>query len=328
VRRQVVATITVFDVESFVTPLLSLARDTNQPKSLRGAALAAVARRDTEIGAADLGLLINQLHADVAPIDRLAAADALGRAALSGKQLASLPPLIEQAGPLELPALLRAFENAARSQRTSKEQARELGLQFVAALAKSPGLTALPAARVQAVVDLYPPEVAKDLNRLLPRLAAGNQEQRNRIAEIETKIAKGNPEQGRQIFLSNRAACIVCHRIAGNGGQIGPDLTRIGQVRATRDLAEAILFPSATLANGYESYTVATQAGQVSTGLIRRETADAIHLVTTDRAEVRVRRAEIEEITPSAVSVMPQGIDQLLAPEQLLDLVAFLQTLK
>lgn len=328
VRRQVVVTVATFNVESFETPLFSLARDAAQPSSLRVAALAAVARRDTKLSEVDLGLLINQLQTDVAPIDRLAAADALGRAALSAKQLAMLPPLIEQAGPLELPALLRAFENAARSQRVAKEELRELGLKVMAALAKSPGSTALPTARIQAVADLYPPQVAKALNRLLPRLAADNQEQRNQIAKIETQIDKGHPEKGRQIFHSHRAACSVCHRIAGNGGQVGPDLTRIGQVRTTRDLAEAILFPSATLANGFETYTVATQSGQVRTGLIRRETADAIHLVTIDRAEVRVRRAEIDELTPSTVSVMPQGLEKLLTPEELLNVVAFLKTLK
>ncbi|MDA1018020.1 MAG: HEAT repeat domain-containing protein, partial [Planctomycetota bacterium] len=328
VRRQAVVTIAAFNVEPFVTPLFSLARDTTQPKSLRVAALAAVARRDVVIEESDLGLLMDQLQTDVAPIDRLAAADALGRAALSAKQLTSLLPLIEQAGPLELPALLRAFENAARSQRLTNEELREPGLKFMAALAKSPGLTALPAARVQAVADLYPPEVATALNRLLPRLAVDNQEQRTRIAEIETQIATGNPELGRHTFLSQRAACSVCHRIAGNGGQIGPDLTRIGQVRTTRDLTEAVLFPSATLASGFETYTVATQSGEVRTGLIRRETADAIHLVTIERVDVRVRRTEIDELAPSAVSVMPQGLDKLLTQEELVNVVSFLKTLK
>ena len=328
VRRQVVVTVGAFNTEPFVTPLLALARDTTQPNSLRVAALAAVARRDTELADADLRLLIDQVQADVAPIDRLAAADALGRASLSGKQLALLPALIEKAGPLELPALLRAMENGARSPRVKKEELRDPGLRFMDALAKSPGLTALSAARVQTVADLYPDEVALALKRVLPKLAASNEEQRQRIAEIESQIVKGDAERGRQIFISNRAACAVCHRVAAQGGQIGPDLSRIGQVRTTRDLAEAILFPSATLANGYESYTVATHAGRIQTGLIRRESADAIHLITTDRAEVRIPRAEIEELKPSTTSVMPQGLDRLLTAEELLHVVAFLKTLK
>ncbi len=142
------------------------------------------------------------------------------------------------------------------------------------------------------------------------------------------QAGKGDVERGREVFFSNRSACSTCHRVGGVGGLAGPDLSKIGQVRTTRDLAEAILYPSATLANGYESYTISTRAGQTHTGLIRRETADAIHLLTTDRAEVRIPRAQVDEMMPSSVSVMPQGLEKVLPVKQLHDLIAFLGSLK
>ena len=70
------------------------------------------------------------------------------------------------------------------------------------------------------------------------------------------------------------------------------------------------------------------QSGRVLTGLIRRESADTIHLVSTDGSEVRMPRAEIEEIKPSTLSIMPRGLDKQITLEQLRDLVAFLNTLK
>ena len=62
--------------------------------------------------------------------------------------------------------------------------------------------------------------------------------------------------------------------------------------------------------------------------MIRHETADAIQLFTTDRAEGRIPRKQIEKMAPSTMSVMPQGLERVLAEEQLRDLVAYLGSLK
>ena len=84
------------------------------------------------------------------------------------------------------------------------------------------------------------------------------------------------------------------------------------------------MFPSASLARGYESFGVLTKSGRVHTGLISRETAAALFLRTTDRVEVRIERNDIDELSPSRTSIMPQGLEKLLSPADLRDLVAFL----
>jgi putative heme-binding domain-containing protein len=109
---------------------------------------------------------------------------------------------------------------------------------------------------------------------------------------------------------------------------LGPDLSRIGEIRTRRDLLEAVVFPSATLARGYEPITVITSAGKPITGIIRRETPREIVLLTADRSEVAVPRDEVDEIAPSRVSIMPQGLDRNLKPDELRDLLAFLAALK
>jgi putative heme-binding domain-containing protein len=122
--------------------------------------------------------------------------------------------------------------------------------------------------------------------------------------------------------------CIACHRIGKEGETIGPDLSHIGATRTRADLLEAILMPSASFARGFEPYEVTTTAGKQYSGIIGRQTSDAIYLRTADRAEVRIARADIEELNPGKVSIMPDGLDKVLTEEELRDLLAYLSTLK
>ncbi|HZZ77761.1 MAG TPA: hypothetical protein VFE62_04530, partial [Gemmataceae bacterium] len=138
----------------------------------------------------------------------------------------------------------------------------------------------------------------------------------------------GSLEQGRDIFFGNKALCSSCHAINNRGGGVGPDLGKIGAIRSGRDLLESIVFPSASFARGFETYVVETKAGKTHTGILARESSDAIYLKTTERVEIRVDRAEIESLTPGLVSIMPQGLDAQLSRTELRDLLAYLQSLR
>ena len=131
--------------------------------------------------------------------------------------------------------------------------------------------------------------------------------------------------RGQLVFHSEKASCFTCHAIGYRGGNVGPDLTKVGEVRTERDLLEAIVYPSASLIRSYEPVAVATADGKVYNGLLRTETSDEILLVTGANQEARIPRADIEEIRPSSVSVMPSGLDQQLSTQELADLVAFLK---
>src|SRR4051812_38486751 len=102
VRRQAVATIAAHDAGPFEERLLALARDPRQEGGLRAAALTVLARRGTRLDEGGLKLLLDQINPDVPPVERLVAADALGKAALDERQLARLPAVVARAGPLEL----------------------------------------------------------------------------------------------------------------------------------------------------------------------------------------------------------------------------------
>jgi putative heme-binding domain-containing protein len=88
------------------------------------------------------------------------------------------------------------------------------------------------------------------------------------------------------------------------------------------------VYPSASFARTFEPYILKTKAGAVEAGVISRETADAVYLMTGPRSEKRFERDTIKELRRSDVSVMPQGLDAQLTAQELADLVAFLSSLK
>jgi len=127
------------------------------------------------------------------------------------------------------------------------------------------------------------------------------------------------------VFNGSKAACASCHAIGYLGGQVGPDLTRIGKVRTERDLLEAIAFPSASFVQSYEPVLVATTDGRVFNGLVRGDTPEELVLATGPDEEARIPRDDIEAMQPGTVSVMPSGLDQQLTRQELADLIAFLR---
>ncbi|HYT88426.1 MAG TPA: PVC-type heme-binding CxxCH protein [Gemmataceae bacterium] len=319
VVRQAIAAVRAARVADFDARLLKLASDARRSEEVRVAAIAAAAPRLSPLPESALSLLLKQLGKDTPPLLRLAAAEALASARLDERSLERLTEAVAAAGPLELPGLLAAYERPAGA---------AIGKRLLAALAKAPGLPNLTPEALQRVLRGYPPEVQSAAAPLLKRLASDSEQQRQRLAELEPTLNGGNAERGRQVFLDHRATCAACHSVEGRGGRIGPDLSKIGSVRNRRDLLEAIVFPSASFARGYEPYTVALRDGRVFVGILGRETAEAVYLITAERAEVRLPRPEVESIVPGRVSIMPQGLDTLLSRQELADLIAFLEALR
>ena len=160
----------------------------------------------------------------------------------------------------------------------------------------------------------------------MKKFEAASESQAARVKELGFALAGGDITRGHDLFMG-KAACSQCHRVKQEGAQIGPDLSRIGEIRDRRDFIEAIAFPSATIARGYEPVTVIV-SGRTITGIIRGETAKEVTIMTPGRSETTLPRDEIEDIIPNAVSIMPQGLDRNLTPDELRDVVAFLASLK
>ena len=181
---------------------------------------------------------------------------------------------------------------------------------------------------VKAHLAKYGPAVQKQAEALYAKLNVDAAKQKARLEQLMATLSAGDVRRGQLVFHSEKAACYSCHAIGYRGGNVGPDLTKIGSVRAERDLLEAIVFPSASFVRSFEPIAVATSDGKVYNGLLRGETADELILATGVNQEARIARREIEEMRPSTVSVMPAGLDQQLTPQELADLVAFLKACK
>jgi putative membrane-bound dehydrogenase-like protein len=301
------------------TELLDLAGDNNQPLDLRVSAIVAANLVGQPIPPKLFDLLVDESRPSIEPVTRLQAASALGSAKLDASQLRRLIELIGEAGPLEMPALMRAVENS---------DVRPVARQLVQSLGKSPGLSTLPADRLLKVLETLPTEIRPEADSLLKKTNIDLAGQRKRLEELKDCLVGGDSERGKALFFGTKASCSACHRIGDEGGQIGPNLIGIGEIRTRRDLLEAITFPSASFARNFEPYTVITKSGVIHAGIISRTTNDALYVTTTERTTIRIPRAEIEEdgVMPSKVSIMPQGLDRLLQPNELRDLLAFLSS--
>ena len=108
---------------------------------------------------------------------------------------------------------------------------------------------------------------------------------------------------------------------------MGPDLSKVGAIRTRRDLLEAIVFPHASFVRSYEPVQLTRQDDSVVYGIVTNQGAESVTLTVGAAApEVRVPKADIKSLTPGQFSLMPQGLDLILTPQELADVVAFLQS--
>lgn len=292
-QSQLIAAINASRTTQLNTDLLKVGRAASNSKDVRVAAWICLAETGASLPDQGFHALLKRTRTRL-PLDRLAAGRAIARAELTRSQLMRLIAALPDMGASELPMLLEKAENEI-------ENAPELGPQF--------------------------DEVARRAAIKLRTLGTTDVEVQQRIRNLLNTLKAGDRKHGEAIFFSNRAACSACHTVNGVGGDAGPDLSRIGLIRRRADLLEAVLYPSATIVNSYETYTVLTHDGRTEQGVIQR--ADARWLVLRDaqRREVTIARDQIAELTRAAHSIMPQGLETNLNSDELSDLLAFLGSL-
>lgn len=299
--------------------LKSLALDTKQPAMLRIESLSAISSKLNQVDQSTFDFVMSRMNEDHPPLDRLAAARALAGLPHSSAQLTQLSKQLDAPGPLALPVLLRAF---------SKSTDEGVGLALIKGLNGSSAATNLSADELASLLKKYPESVQKAAAPLLKKLGVDLAQQKAHLESLKPLLTDGRMEEGKKIFFGKKAACSGCHAVEDLGGKVGPDLTRIGAIRTGTDLLEAIALPSASFARGYRSYLVVTDAGKIYTGVISRESSDTVYLRTADLSEVRIARDEIEVMKESPTSIMPKGLEQRLSPQEIRDLLAYLQNRK
>ncbi len=152
------------------------------------------------------------------------------------------------------------------------------------------------------------------------------------VAELESsldQVGSGRSfDRGRAAF--NDAQCFACHRLGNEGGSVGPELTAATSKYTRRDILEALLEPSKVVSDQFQNSVIVKKDGDDVTGRITDENAERLIVLPNMLAPeltVEVRLADIARREPSKVSAMPSGLLDNLAQEEILDLLAFLESM-
>lgn len=139
---------------------------------------------------------------------------------------------------------------------------------------------------------------------------------------------QGDPARGGELFFTQALQCATCHKIDGRGTDVGPNLSDIGKKRTREHILESILEPSRRVEQQYQAHLLRTVSGQSYTGLLVRRDGKGVVMKDAQNKEVRVSADDIESMTPSRQSLMPDGLVRDLTPQQAADLLAYLVSRK
>ena len=147
------------------------------------------------------------------------------------------------------------------------------------------------------------------------------------LAEVEAGLHGRNFENGRRMFVAT--ACFKCHRFAGSGGIVGPDLTAVARRYNARTMLESLIEPSKVISDQYEASVFVLNSGKQVIGRVVNLNGDKL-MVSENMLDpgrlTTISRDEIEESFVSKTSMMPTGLLNNLTRGEILDLIAYLQS--
>jgi quinoprotein glucose dehydrogenase len=191
----------------------------------------------------------------------------------------------------------------------------------------------------QLLAKQVPAELQLDLldaaaKRTAPALKAKLQQfEAARPADDELRayrecLAGGNAEEGKKVFLERQdVACIRCHKINGEGGEVGPDLTGIATRKNREYILESILFPNKQIAAGFESLIVTMKNGTAYAGVFKSETPTVLEINSPEDGLLKLNKADVK-MRERGLSAMPEELRQVLTKQDLRNLVEFLGSSK
>ncbi len=154
--------------------------------------------------------------------------------------------------------------------------------------------------------------------------ATGGLPSADRVKVLEryasTAHAKGDAKIGKELFKKN---CANCHKHSGEGQEIGPDLTGMA-VHPKEELLVHILDPSRSVEGNFRRYTVLTSDGKVVAGMLAAESLAAIEIIDAEGKKQSISREDVESISATNKSLMPEGMEETLKEPDMTNLLEFL----
>lgn len=238
-------------------------------------------------------------------------------------QLAAIDALADQNDPQLAETLIgawRTYTPAIRGHALDVLLARK---QSVAALLAAVEARTIQASEIDAAhrsrLTSYPDdELRRKAEACLSQ--GGSAERAAAVAKYEPLLKKGDVERGRAVFQKN---CAACHQVHEVGKQVGPDIAA-RQDKSNTGLLREILDPNRAVDQRYAEYVAVTTDGIVKNGVLVEETGNAITLRGQQAEQTTLLRSQLESLTSSGKSLMPEGLEKQITPDEMSDLLAFL----
>ncbi|MBL9176062.1 MAG: HEAT repeat domain-containing protein [Verrucomicrobiales bacterium] len=143
----------------------------------------------------------------------------------------------------------------------------------------------------------------------------------DRLAAYRVALEGGDAARGRRLF-SERAdwGCQRCHKLSGEGGEVGPELTAVGKTRGREAVLQSILYPNDTIAPGFENLIITRRDGTVVVGVLKAERPEALELLTPEDGRVVIATRDIAS-RERGLSAMPEGLGEMMTRGELRDLI-------
>lgn len=182
--------------------------------------------------------------------------------------------------------------------------------------------SALSSLQARRIADLGDKQLSKRLGEVWGQVRSGRDPQRERVvAEMRhlVRTTPGDAVKGQLIFSK---VCGQCHKMYGEGAEVGPEITLNGRNDYTQLLSN-IFDPNLVIGAGYRSCTVITDDGRALSGLLAEDSPERVVLkVQGGKVEI-IPRNTIEEYKLSELSLMPEGIEKQLSRQEIADLMAY-----
>src|SRR4051812_26221137 len=155
--------------------------------------------------------------------------------------------------------------------------------------------------------------------------AAGKKPYTNALVKelLADAKAHGDARRGAVVFGAATSACLSCHRVGKQGGDVGPNLSTVGACLPPEEVVEAVFWPNRTVKPEFKAVAVEDTKGRVIQGVVKDETAAELVLQDAAGKLHRIPKKEIEE-RRAIGSLMPDGLTAAMTPEQRRDLIRYL----
>ncbi len=201
-------------------------------------------------------------------------------------------------------------------------RAQSAGQLLAAAEAGTISLNDLALDQKQALAEHPDKALAKRAKSVLAKGGGlPNADRQKVIDELAPLLKKTfDATAGKLMFTKH---CAACHTHSGEGGKVGPDLTGMA-VHPKEELLVHILDPSRSVEGNYRAYTVRTADGKVLTGMLASETKTSVELIDSQAKKFTLLREDIDSLTASNKSVMPEGFEKQMTPDEFGNLLEFM----